>query len=125
MISVVIADDEPNVRRALRMRLELEPDLSITGEAPDGLMAVAACAAAPPDVVVMDVSMPCLDGVEAAARIRTVAPDTRVIVLTLYDDPPTRLRAAAAGVAAFICKHQPPEMLIGAIREAAARPRTV
>jgi DNA-binding NarL/FixJ family response regulator len=119
MIRLILADDEPNVRRALKMRLELEPDLAVAGEARDGLMAVAMCEGVQPDVVVMDVSMPCLDGIEAAARIRTVAPATRVVVLTLHDDPATRLRAATAGTAGFVCKHDPPEILIDAIRQAA------
>ena len=119
MITLVLADNEPNVRRALRMRLELEPDLAVAGEAGDGLAAVAVVEDVRPDVVVMDVAMPCLDGIAAAARIRAVSPQTRVVVLTLRDDPATKLRAQTAGAYGFICKHQPPEALIDAIRGAA------
>ena len=118
MITLVLADDEPNERRALRMRLELEPDLAVAGEAGDGLAAVAVVEDVHPDVVVMDVVMPCLDGIAAAARIRAVAPGTRVVVLTLHDDPETKLRARTAGADGFVCKHQPPEALIDAIRGA-------
>ena len=116
MITLVLADDEPNVRRALRMRLELEPDIVVTGEAGDGFAVLDVVEDVRPDVVVMDVAMPRLDGIAAAERIRTVAPATRVVVLTLHDDPATMSRAHAAGAAGFVGKHQPPEALIDAIR---------
>lgn len=119
MITLVLADDEPNVRRALRMRLELEPDIAVTGEAGDGFAALEVVEDVRPDVVVMDVAMPRLDGIAAVERIRAAAPATRVVVLTLHDDAATKQRARAAGADGFVGKHQPPEALIDAIRGAA------
>jgi DNA-binding NarL/FixJ family response regulator len=121
MITVLLADDEPNVRRALRMRLELEPDLRIAGEAGDGFAAVAAVEDLHPDIVLMDVTMPRMDGITATARILSVAPSSRVIVLTLHDDLPTRRLAQTAGAAAFFGKHQSPDELLTAIRSVATR----
>ena len=120
MISVLLADDEPTVRRALRMRIELEPDMRIAGEAGDGAAAVAATEELRPDVVVMDVTMPRLDGIAATQQIGSVTPGVRVIMLTLCDDAATRQRARAAGAAAFVGKHEPPDELLTAIRAVAA-----
>jgi DNA-binding NarL/FixJ family response regulator len=123
MIRVLLADDEPTIRRPLRMRLELEPDMRIAGEAGDGAAAVAATEELRPDVVLMDVTMPRLDGIAATKRIGKVAPYSQVVVLTLYDDAATRQRARAAGAAGFVGKHQPPDELLTAIRAVASAQR--
>ena len=117
---MLLVDDQASVRRGLRLRLALEPDLSIVGEAPDGATALALAAALRPDVVVMDVEMTGLDGITAAEALRTVAPESAVIMLSLHGDPTTRARAAAAGAVAFIEKQAAEPSLLTAIRAAAA-----
>ena len=119
MISVLIVDDQPATRSGLRMLLSLQPDLAVIGEAADGTEAVAQAVAVPPDVVVMDVAMPSLDGINATAALRARLPRSAVVILTLYDDPATRARARAAGAAAIVGKHEGDGPLLAAIRSAA------
>ena len=119
----MLVDDQTSVRRGLRMRLAVEPDLSIIGEAPDGASAIALAAALRPDVVLMDVEMSGLDGIAAAAAIRTVSPESAVVMLSLHGDPATRARAEAAGAVAFVEKQTAGPLLLTAIREAAAKKR--
>jgi DNA-binding NarL/FixJ family response regulator len=119
MIRVLLVDDEPNVRRALRMRLAVEPDLEIAGEAGDGRAAIVLALELEPDVVLMDVAMPLLDGIAATAQLCAVLPGVPVLMLTLHDDSSTRARAEAAGAAGFVAKHRPVEELLAAIRAAA------
>ncbi|MFN8515515.1 MAG: response regulator transcription factor [Chloroflexia bacterium] len=121
MISILLADDQPFMRECLRMRLELEPDLRIVGEAGDGEAAISLACDCCPDVVIMDISMPILDGLAATAALRAILPATAVIVHSLYDDDITRARARAAGAKAFVGKHTLEEPLIAAIRAAAVR----
>ena len=120
MTTELLVDDQTSVRRGLRMRLAVEPDLSIIGEAPDGASAIALAAALRPDVVLMDVEMTGLDGITAAAALRAVAPESAVIMLSLHGDPTTRARAEAAGAVAFIEKQAAEPSLLTAIRETAA-----
>jgi DNA-binding NarL/FixJ family response regulator len=122
VITVLLVDDRAGVRRGLRMRLDLEPDLAVVGEAPDGATAVARAAALRPDVVVMDVAMPDLDGVAATAMVRATAPECAVVILSLHGDAATRARAMAAGAAAFVEKQAAEPALLDAIRRAAAGP---
>jgi DNA-binding NarL/FixJ family response regulator len=118
MTTILLVDDQPAVRRGLHMRLILEPDLRIVGEAGDGASALELAAALDPDVVVMDVEMPELDGLAATASLRTVS-RCGVVILTIHDDPETRRRALVAGAHAFIGKHEAVEALPAAIRAAA------
>lgn len=100
------------------MRLALEPDIAVVGEAADGPSALRLAADLAPDAVIMDVGMPGMDGIEAAAAVRVAAPDTQVVILTVHDDPNTRRRAQMAGAAAFVVKQKCGGDLITAIRQA-------
>jgi DNA-binding NarL/FixJ family response regulator len=114
-MQVLLVDDEPSVRQGLRMRLDLEPDLCVVGEAGDGLAAIQAVQALGPDVVVTDIHMPRMDGITMIEWLREIAPSVAVIVLTVYDHQEVRERAHAAGATAFICKQEDVEHLIDAI----------
>lgn len=112
-------DDQLCVRRGLRMSLALEPDFEVVGEAGDGVEALALVGSLRPDVVVMDVQMPGLDGITATEMLRTAHPGCAVVILSLRDDVQTRARVRAAGAAAFVSKRESPETLITVIRRAA------
>jgi DNA-binding NarL/FixJ family response regulator len=119
-----VVDDEAHVRRGLRMRLDLEPDIQVVGEAADGQAALDQAPGLQPDVVLMDVRMAPLNGIAATSALRRLAPACAVVILSLYDDSDTRARAQAAGAAAFVAKHEANTLLVSAIRAAArsARP---
>jgi DNA-binding NarL/FixJ family response regulator len=119
MTTLLLVDDQPSIRRGLRMRLGLEPELRVVGEADSGEMAVALATQLRPDVVVMDVEMQPMDGIAATRAVREVCPECAVVVLTLHDDSVTRARATAAGAAAFVAKQDKDEALLSAIRSAA------
>ena len=119
MINVLLVDDDPAVRRGLRMRLAAEPDLNLVGEAADGLTAIACAEALQPDVTLIDVELPLMDGIAVAERLRALRPRPAVIMLTLRDDADTRQRASAAGASAFVTKRGLPDELMAAIRQAA------
>lgn len=117
MIRIVLVDDHPAVRHALRVRLALEADFQIVGEAPDGAQALDVIAALRPDVALMDVAMPRLDGITATQRLRDIAPECAIVMMSVHDDPATRQLAAAAGAAAFLGKHEAVgEMLANTLR---------
>ena len=118
-VRVLVVDDQDMVRRGLAMRLEIEPDLEVVGEAEDGAGAVEGTVAYAPDVVVMDVRMPGADGIEVAAALRLAYPEVAVVMLTLQDDAETRGRAEAAGASGFVGKHEPEGLLVEEIRSAA------
>src|SRR5512134_2554443 len=118
-IQVLLVDDEPNVLRGLRMRLALEADIAVVGEATDGATAVALADRLDPDVVLMDVNMPSMDGIAATRELASRAPRAAVVILTMHDDRVTRDSALAAGAVAFVAKHQMDDALVSAIRSAA------
>jgi len=118
VIRILLVDDQPLVRQGVRMRLGLESDFEIIGEADDGASAIEAVHLLGPDVVLMDVEMPRMDGLTATKAICAIAPQCRVIVVSLHSDAPTRTQALAAGAAAFVSKHDGEEALIETIRRA-------
>jgi DNA-binding NarL/FixJ family response regulator len=117
MIRVLLVDDLAAVRHGLRLRLGVESDLCVIGVAADGQTALSLAAELAPDVIIMDLAMPAMDGLTTTLALRKVAPRSRVVMLTLYDDLRTRKRAAEAGAAALIAKHEPCERLIATIRQ--------
>ncbi len=119
-IRVLIVDDHPVVRAGLRGMLATEPGIAVAGEAVDGVEAAALAAALRPDVVLMDLRMPRLDGVGATTRIRAEAPGVHILVLTTYDSDADIIRAIEAGATGYLLKDAPREELLGAIRAAAA-----
>jgi two-component system, NarL family, response regulator LiaR len=116
---VLLVDDHAVVREGLRTFLELQPDIEIVGEAGDGAAAVAAAAAKKPDVVLMDLVMPVMDGVEATRRIRADLPDVRVIVLTSFAGEDKVFPALRAGAAGYLLKDVKPTELADTIRAVA------
>ncbi len=116
-IRVLIADDQALVRAGLATLLETQPDLSVAGQAGDGREAVALARELEPDVVLMDIRMPVLDGLSATRQI--AANRCRVIVLTTYDLDEYVYEALRAGACGFLLKHAPPEELLFGVRAAA------
>lgn len=119
-IRVLVADDHAVVRTGLGQLLATAPDLELAGEAKDGQEAVVAAEAASPDVILMDISMPVLDGVEATRRIMARDPHARIVMLTSLADNRQILEALEAGASGYLLKHAAPDELLGAIRAAAA-----
>ena len=119
MIRVLLVDDQQAVRRGLALRLVLEPDIQIVGEAGTGREALEFAQALSPDVVLMDVEMPEMDGIETAATLQAADSRSAVVMLSIHDDPLTRGRARAAGAVAFVEKGGTTEDLLSAIRQAA------
>ena len=119
MIRLLIADDEAMVRRGLRMVLEAEDDLQVVGEASDGIEAIEEAGRVRPDVILMDVRMPRLDGVEACRRL-VAEQDAKVVVLTTFDLDEHLFAAVRAGASGFLLKASRPEELVTAIRAAYA-----
>jgi NarL family two-component system response regulator LiaR len=118
LISVLIADDHPFVRHGLRTYLETLDDMDVVGEASDGAEAVELAERLLPDVVLMDLVMPELDGVEATRRIRVASPATKVIALTSFDDDEKVFPAIKAGAAGYLLKDVSPADLADAVRKA-------
>jgi DNA-binding NarL/FixJ family response regulator len=119
VIRLLIADDEAMVRRGLRLVLETEDDLQVVSEAADGVEAIEETRRVRPDVVLMDVRMPRLDGVEACRRLVEES-DAKVVVLTTFDLDEHLFAAVRAGACGFLLKASPPEELVAAIRAAYA-----
>ena len=120
MIRVLIADDHAVVRQGLRTFLELQEEIDVVGEAADGEEAVEAATRLAPDVVLMDLVMPRLEGAEAISRIRELGLETRVIVLTTFLDDDKLFAAIRAGAAGYLLKDVQPQDLVSAIRTAHA-----
>jgi DNA-binding NarL/FixJ family response regulator len=119
---VVVADDQALVRAGLRVLVDSAPDLTVVGEAADGEEAVSIAERTRPGVVLMDIRMPVMDGLEATRRITTstVAGDVRIIIITTFDLDEYVYAALRAGASGFLLKDAPPEELLGAIRVVAA-----
>jgi len=123
-ICVLIVDDLDHVRQGLRTVLELTDDLEVVGEAGTGLEAIQQTDRLEPDVVLMDLEMPELDGLEATRRIKSRHPNTGVVMLTIYEDPRNRERAATAGADAFLKKGAPLAQVLTAIHRFAKKSDT-
>ena len=120
VIRVLVVDDDPLVRSALRLMLGGQPDLEVIGEAADGRAGVAAARAERPDVVLMDIRMPVLSGLEATRTLHADPDPPRVIVLTTFDADEHVMGALAAGADGFVLKDTPPQEIVDAIRRVAA-----
>jgi DNA-binding NarL/FixJ family response regulator len=116
MIRVAIADDQELVRAGFRMILDAQPDIEVVAEAGDGATALAMVAQTSPDVVLMDVRMPGMDGLEATRRLVANASTSRVLVLTTFDTEEYVYQALKAGAAGFLLKTAPAQRLIDAVR---------
>lgn len=119
MIRVLIADDHPVVRSGLAGMLGVEPDVEVVGEAADGEEAVALATGLRPDLVLMDLRMPRMDGAEATARIAREVPGVHVLVLTTYETDTDILRAVEAGATGYLLKDTPRDQLVAGLRAAA------
>jgi DNA-binding NarL/FixJ family response regulator len=119
-IRVLIADDQALMRAGFRLILQAEPDLELVGEAADGREAVAEAARLRPDVVLMDVRMPELDGIEATRRLLDGNDHTKVVMLTTFDMDEYVYQALRAGASGFLLKDVPPEQLVAGIRSVAS-----
>jgi DNA-binding NarL/FixJ family response regulator len=119
-IRILLADDQELMRMGFRMVIDSQPDLSIVGEAVNGQEAVAAAAELSPDVVLMDVRMPELDGIEATSRIVRADDRVRIIILTTFDLDEYTYAALRAGASGFLLKDAPPDDLLSAIRAVAS-----
>jgi DNA-binding NarL/FixJ family response regulator len=115
-LTVLIADDHPLVREALHRALEVEEDMKLVAEASDGEEAVKLASELKPNVVVMDIVMPKVNGIEATRKIKEVAPDTAILILTAYDDEEYVLGLLDAGAAGYLLKSARGRDLVGAIR---------
>jgi DNA-binding NarL/FixJ family response regulator len=118
-VRVVICDDQTLVRAGLRLLVESATDLEVVGEAEDGKEVLGVMADTAPDVVLMDIRMPAMDGIEATRRLSAMKPSPRVVILTTYDLDEYVFDALEAGATGFLLKHAPPEELLYGIRSAA------
>lgn len=120
MIRVLLVDDQRLMRDGMRTLLSLEPDMQVVGEAGNGLEGVQAALGCRPDVVLMDIRMPGMNGVEATREIRRVLPETKVLVLTTFDDDALVMEALTEGAAGYLTKDLPSEEIADAIRKVTA-----
>lgn len=116
MIKVLLVDDQPLLRTGFSMVLECEPDITVVGEAADGAVAVTQARALRPDVVLMDIRMPTMDGIEATRRLTAAGPLPRVLVLTTFDHDEYVVEALRAGASGFLLKDVPADDLVTAVR---------
>src|SRR5271156_4646674 len=119
-VTVVIADDQRLVRQGLRLILGSEPGIEVLAEADDGAEAVALVREHSPTIALLDIRMPVLDGLRAARQVISVAPATRVLILTTFDADEYVYEALRAGVSGFLLKDAPSDQLIVAVRAVAA-----
>lgn len=115
-IRIIIVDDHGVMRAGLRLLLEMQPDMEVVGEAGDGEMAVQLADEVDPDVVILDLELPVMGGLQAAEKIREVRPMSRILVLTMHEDPSLVRAVMAEGCAGYVVKDALGEELISAIR---------
>ncbi len=120
MITVLLVDDQALLRMGMRLVLEADDDLTVVGEAGDGNAALTQVAALDPDVVLMDVRMPGMNGIDATAQITAAHPRTRVLILTTFDLDEYAFEGLRAGASGFLLKDAPPAELVQAIRTVAS-----
>lgn len=118
MIRLVLVDDQATVRQGLKMRLLLEPDITVIGEAGSGKEALALVPQLRPDVVLMDIEMPDMDGIAATSALHRIVPQSVTVMLSIHSDNVTRARAQKAGAKAFVEKLGSTDELISVIRQA-------
>lgn len=118
MIKLLLVDDQAQVRRGLQMRLHLEPDMTVVGEADNGTTALTLIRGLQPDVVLLDLEMPGLDGLATLALLSETGWPCAVVILSLHDDEANRARTLSAGAAAFVSKQAGDAPLLAAIRRA-------
>jgi DNA-binding NarL/FixJ family response regulator len=119
-VRVMICDDEPSLRTLLRIALGLEPDLEVVAEAADGREAIDLAEQHRPDVILLDLAMPVMDGLEALPKLRAVAPETKVVVFSGFQDSLLARKARELGAVAYVEKGVDPSTVADAIRTAAA-----
>ena len=119
MIRILLVDDQAIVREGVRSMLSLEADMAVVGEAANGRDAVALARQLAPDVILLDIRMPGMDGLSALPQIKQVAAHSSVIMVTLYDDPDYLMRAVASGAAGYILKDTTREDLVASVRAVA------
>jgi DNA-binding NarL/FixJ family response regulator len=119
-IKILLVDDEPLLRMGFRLVLESQQDMQVVGEASDGAVAIRQTVALDPDVVLMDVRMPGMDGIDATIRIVRDSPRSRVLILTTFDLDEYAFTALRSGASGFLLKNVPPEDLLSAIRAVAS-----
>jgi len=119
---ILIVDDHGLVRKALRCLLETDPDMRVVGGAPDAWKALKLLRQLSPDVVITNISLSDLSGIELTRRILAARPDVKVLVLSMYDDEDLRLESLEAGASGYLTKGSRPDDLIAAIRRPATAP---
>lgn len=124
-LTVLLADDQALVRGALAALMSLEPDIEVVGEAGTGAQAVELASRTRPDVVLMDVDMPGMDGIEATAAVLAAVPTAKVLIVTTFGRPGYLRRALQAGASGFVVKDTPARRLADAVRRVAAGQRVV
>jgi DNA-binding NarL/FixJ family response regulator len=123
MITVLLVNDEAILREGLRMRLALERDITIVGEASSGAEALEQVQRLQPDIVLIDLALPDMDGIAAIAALRAAQAESAVVVLSLQDDATIRARAQAAGAAAFVGTHEGVKTVLLVLRHVGQRGR--
>ncbi len=123
MITVLLVNNETIVREGLRMRLALERDITIAGEASNSAEALEQVQRLQPDIVLMELALPDMDGIAAIAALRAAHAESAVVILSLQDDATIRARAQAAGAAAFVGKHEGVKIVLTVIRHVGQRGR--
>ena len=123
MMNAVIVDDTPDIRMLTRMALEMDGGVRVVGEAENGRDGIQVVADHQPDVVVLDMAMPVMDGLEALPHIKRASPSTRVLVVSGFDNATMSASAVEAGADAYLQKGAPPTVLLERVRELGAMPR--